>query len=158
VKAVRAIAASSSLLLAAVLAHILAGGDSLTLVSSIKLLMALSVIAIFIGDTRANPVRVILAIFIAQNAGHFIAGSTTTNENRMAISHIFAGFLSYQLLRYFDHSLPKLSDVFIAYVIPAISAKVEVKKLILSHPCYTYRSLATPFYSLTQSLRAPPSY
>lgn len=157
-KTLRTLATSCSLLLAAILAHILAGGDSLTLQSATTLLLALMVISLFIGDTRKSPIRVVAAIFIAQNAGHFIAGGVVANENQMALSHIAAGFLSYQLLRYFDHSLPALTDVFLAYVRPRVSYSFIAPSSFEEHPLFTYRSLATPYFSLTASLRAPPSH
>ena len=157
-KALRAIAASSTLLLAALLAHILAGGSTLTAHSGLLLIGALTVIAFFIGDTSENPVRVVIAIFIAQNAAHFITGGSVANDNQMAISHIAAGFLSYHLLRHFDQSLPSLADVFLSLVIPRITFLLPVPTREVLHPSYSYRSLATPYFSLTASLRAPPSY
>ena len=157
-KALRALAASSTLLLAALLAHILAGGSTLTAHSGLLLIGALTIIAIFIGDATENPVRVVIAIFIAQNAAHFITGGSAANDNQMAISHIAAGFLSYHLLRHFDQSLPSLAEVFIALVIPRITFVLPAVIKESLHPTYTYRSLATPYFSLTASLRAPPSY
>lgn len=157
-KALRAIAASCTLLLAALLAHILAGGSTLTAHSGLLLICALTVIALFIGDATKNPVRVVIAIFIAQNAAHFITGGNVANDNQMAISHITAGFLSYHLLRHFDSSLPSLADVFLSLVFPRITFLLPAVIKESLHPSYTYRSLATPYFSLTASLRAPPSY
>ncbi len=157
-KALRALAASCTLLLAALLAHILAGGSTLTAHSGLLLICALTGIAIFIGDVTENPVRAVIAIFIAQNAAHFITGGSVANDNQMAISHIAAGFLSYHLLRHFDASLPSLAEVFLSLVIPRITFLLPVASREVLHPSYSYRSLATPYFSLTASLRAPPSY
>lgn len=146
------------MLLAALMAHILAGGGALTAHSALLLVGALTAISLFIGDSTKSPVRVVIAIFIAQNAAHFITGGDVANENQMALSHIAAGFLSYRLLRYFDQSLPSLASVFILYLLPRVS--FVLPKLINEeqHPHFSYRSLATPYFSLTASLRAPPTY
>ena len=157
-KALRTLAASSTLLLAALLAHILAGGSPLTAHSGLLLIGVLTVISLFIGDAIENPVRAVATIFIAQNASHFLTGGKVANDNQMAISHIVAGLLSYHLLRHFDSSLPSLADVFVSLILPQISFLLPtVFRQVLS-PRFTYRSLATPYFSLTASLRAPPSY
>ena len=140
------------------MAHILAGGGALTAHSAFLLVGALTAISLFIGDSTKNPVRVVTAIFIAQNAAHFITGGDVANENQMALSHIAAGFLSYRLLRYFDQSLPSLASVFIAYVLPSVSFVLPMLINEERHPQFSYRSLATHFFSLTASLRAPPTY
>jgi Na+/H+ antiporter NhaD/arsenite permease-like protein len=157
-KAVQNLAASCTLLAASLLAHILAGGSPLSYHDATALLMTSVAIAVLLVRGSEDPIRVTIAIFIAQNAGHFILGGPVENSAVMLAAHISFGLLSYQLLRFFAKNLPGLGELFlsifpvhITFVLPHLQLQVE-------HPNFTYRSLATPYFSLTQSRRAPPSF
>ena len=155
-KAIRAVAASCTLLIASLTAHILAGGESLSLHSALSLTLFSIVIAALLTRKSGDPIRVALAIFIAQNAGHLIMGGQVSSESQMLLAHVSAGALSYHLLRYFDRNLPDLGRAFIALLMPALPQLSF--KISLSHreaPFY-YRSLKTQCLSTAYSLRGPP--
>ena len=155
-KAIRAVAASCTLLIASLTAHILAGGASLSLHSALSLTLFSIVIAALLTRKSGDPIRVALAIFIAQNAGHFILGGQATSESQMLLTHVSAGALSYHLLRYFDRTLPDLGRAFIALLMPALpQLSIEIPLPRHGAP-RSYRSLNTQYLSTSYSLRGPP--
>ena len=155
-KAIRALAASCTLLIASLTAHILAGGESLSLHSALSLTLFSIVIASLLTRKSGDPIRVTLAIFIAQNAGHFIMGGQVSSESQMLLAHVSAGALSYHLLRYFDRNLPDLGRAFIALLMPALPhLSVEISLPLREAP-FSYRSLNTQYLSTAYSLRGPP--
>ena len=155
-KAIRALAASCTLLIASFIAHILAGGDSLSLHSAFAIASLSLVIAVFLIRKSADPIRVTLAIFVAQNAGHFILGGHANSETQMLLSHLSAGLMSYHLLRYFDRNLPNLGQAFISLIAPVMP------RLLLSFgsprikSSFIYRALTNQHLSSAYSLRGPP--
>jgi Na+/H+ antiporter NhaD/arsenite permease-like protein len=156
-KAVQSFAASCTLLTASLLAHILAGGSTLSYHDATALLMTSIAIAVMMVRRSDDPIRVAIAIFIAQNAGHFILGGPIENSTVMLAAHITSGLLSYQLLRFFAKNLPGLGELFLAILPLRVTFFLAHLQPQVAHPNFTYRSLATPFLSLTQSRRAPPS-
>lgn len=155
-RTLKAVATSAALILAALTAHILAGGEPLSFYSGLSLVGALFLIALFISDTSENPVRTVFAIFIAQNLSHFITGGGSGNQNQMAASHLLSAIASYYLLKYLHRTLPAITDFFIRLLVAELSWFIPTLASIKSGPAFSYRSLATPFFSLTHSLRAPP--
>ena len=155
-KAIRALAASCTLLIASFAAHILAGGNSLSLHSSLSLTLFSIVIATLLIRKSGDPIRVALAIFIAQNAGHFILGGQASSETQMLLAHVSAGALSYHLLRYFDRNLPDLGRAFIALLMPALPQLSFEISLPHREAPFSYRSLNTQYLSTAYSLRGPP--
>ena len=155
-RTLKALATSAALILAAFTAHILAGGGPLSFYSALSLVGALLLIAFFISDTSDNPVRTVIAIFVAQNLSHFIAGGGSGNDNQMVASHLVSAIASYYLLKYLHRTLPSITDFFARVLMPRVSWPILSISAIYSSPGFSYRSLATPFFSLTQSLRAPP--
>jgi hypothetical protein len=115
-------------------------------------------IALFLMHKSENPIRATFAIFLAQNLGHFIVGGHVENGSRMALSHLVAGIVSYQLLRYFERNLPSLGSIYRAVIARFSCSLPSVVHPKHFHPDFSYRSLATSYFSLTESLRAPPSY
>ena len=155
-KAIRALAASCTLLVASLTAHILAGGASLSLHSALSLTLFSIVIAALLTRKSGDPIRVALAIFIAQNAGHFILGGQANSESQMLLAHVSAGFLSYHLLRYFDRTLPDLGRAFIALLRPALPyLRIEIT-LPKRETKFYYQVLNTQYLSTAYSLRGPP--
>jgi hypothetical protein len=158
VKAIRSLAASCTLLLASILAHTLSGGNALSAPLMIQLSLSSIFIALLLMHKSEDPVRATFAIFLAQNLGHFIVGGQIESGLKMALSHLVSGIVSYQLLRYFERNLPSLGSVYrgviahFSYSLPSIVVPRNF------HPGFSYRSLATSYFSLTESLRAPPSY
>jgi hypothetical protein len=157
-KAVQNLAASCTLLAASLLAHILAGGSPLSYHDATALLMTSVAIAVMLVRGSNDPIRVTIAIFIAQNAGHFILGGPVENSAVMLAAHVSSGLLSYQILRFFAKNLPGLGELFLSIFPIHISFVLPHLQLQVEHPNFTYRSLATPYFSLTQSRRAPPSF
>ena len=157
-KAVQNFAASCTLLTASLLAHILAGGSPLSYHDATALLMTSVAIAVMMVRGSEDPIRVTVAIFIAQNAGHFILGGPVENSTVMLAVHISSGLLSYQLLRFFAKNLPGLGELFLSFFPLRITFVLPHLQLQIAHPNFSYRSLATPYFSLTQSRRAPPSF
>ncbi len=157
-KAVQNFAASCTLLTASLLAHILAGGSLLSYHDASSLLMTSVAIAVMMVRGSEDPIRVTFAIFIAQNAGHFILGGPVENSAVMLAAHVSSGLLSYQLLRFFAKNLPGLGELFLSFFPLRITFVLPHLQLQIAHPNFSYRSLATPYFSLTQSRRAPPSF
>lgn len=156
-KLIRSLAASCTLLLASLLAHILAGGGVLILHSAFAISISSILISTLFMTGSNNPIRATLAIFLAQNMGHFILSGQVRNDSQMLFSHLFAGFVSYQLLRYFNRDLPSFNRVLVK-LLPSRFITHSVDSSIFSPSGhFDYRSLATPYLSYTQSLRAPPS-
>ena len=142
--------------LLAALAHILAGGESLSLHSALSLTIFSIVIAALLTHKSGDPIRVALAIFIAQNAGHFILGGHVNSELQMLLAHIGAGILSYHVLRYFDRTLPDLGRAFIALLSPTPPSLFIDIALPHCETHFSYQSLSTQYLSTAYSLRGPP--
>lgn len=157
-KAVQSFAASCTLLSASLLAHILAGGSPLSYQDATALVIASIAIAALMVRGSEDPIRVTLAIFIAQNAGHFILGGPSENSALMLAAHISSGLLSYQLLKFFAKNLPSLGEIFLSLFPERLTFELPHFEEQIAHPHFTYRSLATSFSTLTQSRRAPPSF
>jgi hypothetical protein len=155
-KAIRAFAAASTLLIAALTAHILAGGDPLSLHSALSLTFLSFVIAAFLIRKSGDPIRVTLAIFFAQNAGHFIVGSQGHSDSQMLLAHASAGMLSYHLLRYFDRNLPDLGRAFISLITRALPRKKFEISLPTLLAFFRYRGSSAQYFSTALSLRGPP--
>lgn len=155
-RVIRALAASCTLLLASFLGHILAGGNSLSLHSTLLIISLSVAIASILVSGREDPLKVVVAIFVAQNAGHFILGGQARSEWQMFFSHIVAGILSYQVLRYFEKNLPTLGTLVLALLPQFILVRLTFAPIRARNPLFSYRSLATPYFSLARSLRAPP--
>ncbi len=156
VKALKALATSLALILAALSAHILAGGRQLSFYSALSLVGALFLIALFISGATDSPVRTALAIFLAQNLSHFITGGSYGDENRMILSHLLSSVASYYLIAHLHQSLASVTDYFIELVFPKVFRQRLSLHSIQAIPGFTYRSLSTLFFSLAYSLRAPP--
>jgi hypothetical protein len=77
-------------------------------------------LAAFLIRKSGDPIRVALAIFVAQNADHFILGGHANSDGQMLFSHISAGLVSYHLLRYFDRNLPDLGRALISLLAPSL--------------------------------------
>jgi len=156
-RGLRSIAAANTLIFAALLGHILAGGNHLTLQRGLILAVALTFIALFLTRATGDPLRMVTAIFIAQNLAHFIAGSSGESANAMVAAHLISAVISYKLLRYFDKTLPALTQAFMALILPAVFKSLPVAAKLIIKPFFTYRPLSTRFLSLSNPLRAPPS-
>lgn len=157
-KAIQALAASSTLLVASFIAHILAGGSSISLHSAGAILLVITAITWFLSRVAGDPIRVALAILTAQNLGHFILGGHARSDSQMVLSHLVAGVLSYHLIRYFDKTLPTIGDFFHAIVPPVFLNLAHLFLAPKAHPEFSYRALTSLFRSITYSLRAPPLY
>jgi uncharacterized membrane protein len=156
-RGLRSIAAANTLIFAALLGHMLAGGNHLTLQRGILLAIALTLIALFLTRATGDPLRMVIAIFVAQNLAHFIAGSNGENTNAMVAAHLISALISYRLLRYFDETLPALTQVFMALIFPAVFKSVPIAAKLTANPYFTYRPLVSRFLTSSISLRAPPS-
>ncbi|MFM1952756.1 MAG: hypothetical protein RJA33_1550 [Actinomycetota bacterium] len=157
-KAVQGFAASCTLLVASLLAHILAGGSPLSYQDATALFITSVAIALVMVRGSEDPIRVTMAIFIAQNAGHFILGGPSGNSGVMLAAHISSGVLSYQVLKYFAKNLPGLGELFLSVFPTRFTFQLPFFEKQLFHPSFSYRCLATPFFTLIQSRRAPPSF
>lgn len=157
-RAVRAFAASCTLLSTSLIAHILAGGDSISFEAAALLIGTSIAIAAILVSKSDDPIRATVAIFLAQNSGHFILGGLPDNSSIMIASHIVAGFLSYQILRYFDANLPLLGRFILSIFLPVVSFQPLYFSFELINPAFSYRSLAPRYFAISRSLRAPPSY
>ena len=155
---IQALAASCTLLATSLIAHILAGGDSLSLYSGGALLVLSIAIARVMLRKSGDPIRMTVAIFIAQNFSHFILGGQARSDTAMFFAHITAGLLSYHLLRYFDQDLPALGRIFLRSITRTFST-LEIPVLLKISPL---RTLPARFLELQLSrafsLRAPPLY
>lgn len=157
-KAVQSFAASCTLLSASLLAHILAGGSPLSYQDATALVISSIAIAALMVRGSEDPIRVTLAIFIAQNAGHFILGGPSENSALMFAAHISSGLLSYQVLKFFAKNLPSLGEIFLSLFPVRLAFELPHIERETFHPNFSYRSLATSFFTLIQSRRAPPSF
>ena len=157
-KAVQGFAASCTLLVASLLAHILAGGSPLSYQDAAALFITSVAIALMMVRGSEDPIRVTMAIFIAQNAGHFILGGPSANSGVMLAAHISSGVLSYQVLKYFAKNLPGLGELLLSLFPTQFTFQLPFIEKLLFHPAFSYRCLATPFFTLIQSRTAPPSF
>ncbi len=155
-KAIRALAASCTLLIASFAAHILAGGNSLSLHSSLSLTLFSIVIATLLIRKSGDPIRVALAIFIAQNAGHFILGGQASSETQMLLAHCGAGALSYHLLRYFDRNLPDLGRALISLLTPSLPDYIVTFTHLILIPRISFQRNTHQHFLSAYSLRGPP--
>jgi hypothetical protein len=156
-RGLRSIAAANTLIFAALLGHMIASGNHLTLRRGFFLAIALTLIALFLTRATGDPLRMVIAIFISQNLAHFIAGSSGEKINAMVASHLISSLISYKLLRYFDETLPALTQVFMALIIPVVFKSLPIAAKLHAKPYFTYRPLVTRFLTSSISLRAPPS-
>lgn len=152
----RSLAASCTLLLASIFAHILAGGDILSLDSLALISFSSVFVALIVIDHSDDPIRVSFAIFAAQNLGHFISGGRAESELRMLLSHLAAAFLSYHLLRYFNRNLPSLGSIVLAHIARYIFVQFVPPTLSHAKTRNTCHHLNSLYLGFTHSLRAPP--
>jgi hypothetical protein len=155
-KAIRALAASCTLLIASFTAHILAGGDSLSLHSALPMVFLSLITAAVLIRKSGDPIRVALAIFVAQNAGHFILGGHANSDGQMLFAHISAGLMSYRLLRYFDRNLPDLGQALISILAPSLPKYIVTFSQPILVPRFIYLRLSNNHFSTAYSLRGPP--
>ncbi len=155
-KAIRALAASCTLLIASFTAHILAGGDSLSLHSALPTVFLSLIIAALLIRKSGDPIRVVLAIFVAQNAGHFMLGGHANSDGQMLFAHISAGLMSYHLLRYFDRNLPDLGQALISILAPLLPEFIVNFSHLILVPRFLYLRLSNNHFSTAYSLRGPP--
>ncbi len=155
-RTLRAFSAASSLLLTSLLAHTLTGGNSASPLAACYLTLISFFIASLLSRNSGDPFKATVAIFIAQNSGHFVLGGTAANQSLMFAAHLTAGIVGYQLLRFFDRTLPSLGEVFLRYLRqhwPHLSITFELKKYLAG---YSYRPLSQTLLNVSHSLRAPP--
>lgn len=155
-KAIRALAASSTLLLASLIAHILAGGESLSPHSALTLVLISFLIATLLTRKCGDPIRVALAIFVAQNSSHLLLGGQPSSDSRMLFAHVAAGLFSYHLLRHFDNTLPDLGRAFALLLLRVLPRFIIEIALPLCGRQSTYRILTNQYLSTAFSLRGPP--
>ena len=140
------------------IAHILAGGNSLSVISAGYLALFSILIASILTTRSGDPIKAALAIFLAQNSGHFLLGGHITDQNQMLFAHIVAGFAGYHLLRYFDRSLPSLGELFLNCLTPHLPRHQVFTDVRQRVSIFSFRSLADFFFALNHSLRAPPTH
>jgi len=155
-KAIRALAAACTLLIASFTAHILAGGETLSPHSALSVALLSLVIAAILNRKSDDPIRVTLAIFIAQNAGHIILGGHANSDSQMLLSHLSAGLMSYHLLRYFDRNLPNLGQAFISLFAPVVPCIFVTTAPPCLEGSFVYRTLSDQHLTNAYSLRGPP--
>ena len=155
-KAIRAIAASCTLLIASFTAHILAGGSSLSLHSALPMVFLSLLISALLIRKSGDPIRVAMAIFVAQNVGHFIIGGHQNRNGQMLFSHISAGLLSYHMLRYFDRNLPDLGQALISILAPLLPQYIVTPSQPILVPTFSYLHISNNHFTTAYSLRGPP--
>lgn len=155
-KAIRALAASCTLLIASFAAHILAGGATFSPHSALAMALTTLLIALVIQDRSSDPISVTLAIFAAQNAGHFILGGGATSDTQMFFSHFTAGLVSYHLLRYFDRNLPDLGRALLAFIAPVLLSLPVPVLIFAAKPIFRALRAINSISSRAYSLRGPP--
>ena len=121
-------------------------------------MLMIATITWFLSRATGDPIRVTLAIFASQNFSHFILGGHAPSDSRMVASHFAMGLLSYNLIRYFDKTLPTLGDFFRAVFPPFFENPTHLFTTRSAHPNYAYRAPSSIFHSVVPSLRAPPSH
>lgn len=155
-KAIRALAASCTLLIASFAAHILAGGDSLSLHSALPMVFLSLLISTLLIRKSGDPIRVAMAIFAAQNAGHLILGGQASSDSQMLFAHVSAGALSYHLLRYFDRNLPDLGRALISLLTPSLPDYIVTFTHLILIPRISFQRNTHQHFLSAYSLRGPP--
>ncbi len=155
-KALQTTAASCTLLIASIAAHILAGGGWISLHSTAALALIAGLISIFLQKSRHTSFSYIAAIFIAQNVGHFISGGASHNDLQMFAAHLLSGLASYRILRFFNNHLTSLGEIFLSFLSPSITLITIEKKI--KGEILTFNYFFSQFNLLfpTFALRAPP--
>ena len=156
-RSLRVALGASSMVLFAMVAHILAGG---ALTPGRELfLMALSVIAlvaVLLPAIAEGPALAALAVLV-QLLGHMVLGTTTPNELRMTGAHLLAGCLSYMLVLRFDALLNwLLLGLAPAAVQAAISGPTPFTKAAPSSIASNFCNLGNSLLRFTVVGRAPP--
>ena len=77
-----------------ILAHILSGGEMISLHSTIFISISSLAISALLARKVEDPFNAVFAIFASQNLGHFILGGDSTNNFTMFFAHVFSGVVS----------------------------------------------------------------
>ena len=111
-RVIRSVSSGLSLNLAALLAHHLAGGHTvsgLPLLSSLLIVIAISLV--FSATDLEGP-RLGLLILFSQLFTHMILGSNSGDSTSMAVSHIISGVFAYTLIARIDETILWLGSAF----------------------------------------------
>ncbi len=143
------------MVIAALIGHILAGGDGLSPHSAVGIIAVAISLALFISTKSSDPFRVTIAIFLAQNLSHFILGGSSSNT-QMLSSHLIAGALSYIIISYFEKELPSLNTVIVRIFKRIFSfTPISLREITFTDFFYEFRIKVEALLN-TLLLRAPP--
>ena len=107
------------LLLSALSAHILAGGNLVETSSLIWQVIGIGSLLFGIRSIKLEGPSLALVILLVQSSSHFIlGGGTYLNELRMTLAHTVSGAISYFAISYFELALNFIASV-LGAIIPA---------------------------------------
>jgi hypothetical protein len=134
----------------------IASAQSLTTFFLLSLLLTLLLL-----DEKLNEGRLFAAVFIAQNASHFILGGSTHDSITMFASHTVIGIASFIAMSRASELLSTLGDVarhLLSHLVPCNSFTFFAQQITPRWRCSTYHcSFSSYPFASTFSLRAPPA-
>jgi hypothetical protein len=160
-KLVRAALGSSILLSSGIAAHHLSGGPIASAQSLTTFFLLSLLLTLLLLDEKLNEGRLFAAVFIAQNASHFILGGSTHDSMTMFASHTAIGIASFIAMSRACELLSTFGDVarqILSQLLPGKSFKVLAQQTPPRWRSVTYLCSFSNFpFASTFSLRAPPA-
>ena len=146
------------MLIAALCAHLILGGREISMWSALILLALTSIASLYLLNKSDDPVRIVGTIFLFQNTVHFVLGSNSGSPYLMFFSHVCGGFLSYQLITYFERELPAISDLFLYALNLQIFYIAEIPMLLQLRVSGSEDKNRSRLFLHDKSSRSPPAF
>lgn len=154
-RVIRSASSGISLYIAALAAHHLAGGHTvsgLSLISSLPILVAISLI--FSHSDLEGP-RLALLIIFSQLSTHIILGANSGNSSSMVISHILSGLFVYSFIARIDQAILWLSTRFAPILLEAPASHFLPHKSFVAFQRISH-SLSRRFVAFQYWTTSPP--
>ena len=138
---VRSVSSALSLNTTALLAHHIAGGNTVSGPSLLSSLLILVTISLIFSHSDLEGPRLGLLIIFSQLFTHIVLGANSGNSTLMAMNHILSGLFVYFFIARIDQAILWLSTRFTPILLTA-----PASQFILHKSCAHFRSLG---YSLS---------
>lgn len=143
---IRSVSSATALNSAALFAHHIAGGNTVSGTSLLSSLLVLVSISLLFSHSCFEGPRLGLLILLSQLFTHIVLGSNSGNSTSMVISHIVSGFLVYVFIARTDQSILWLSSTFVPIIFRALG-----DQYLLGN---SFRSIDDAGYSLSRRFEA----
>lgn len=118
------------LFLAALSAHVLAGGSLVQISSLVWQILCIAATLFCIRGVKLEGPALALTVLFIQSTSHFLlGGGSYQNESRMTLAHCASGYLSYLAITYFEILWKVLTSAAVALVPARPFSRIYLPKL-----------------------------